>query len=183
MYASQTAFANECFVDELAHAAGRDPLEFRQALLAGKPRYLAVLKLVAEKAGWGRKTPGRGMGLAIHHFFSDAIVAEVAEVSVSRGEVRVHRVVCAVDCGTVVHPDGVAAQIEGGVVYGLSAALKGQITVEEVPGIAAKQGGQTVAHNPEPSGPKIPARYATTGNGLSFEVFAGTQVNDLPLTP
>ena len=132
VYASQTAFANECFVDELAHAAGRDPLEFRQALLAGKPRYLAVLKLAAEKSGWGRPKPGRGLGLAIHHFFSDTIVAEVAEVSVAKGgEVRVHRVVCAVDCGTVVHPDGVVAQIEGGVVYGLSAALKGQITVED----------------------------------------------------
>lgn len=131
VYASQTAFANECFVDELAHAAGQDPVAFRRAMLQDSPRHLAVLNLAAEKAGWGKPAPGRSQGIAFHHFFSDSVVAEVAEVSVSGGQVRVHRVVCAIDCGTVINPDGVKAQLESAVVYGLSAALKGAITVEE----------------------------------------------------
>jgi len=132
VYTSQNVFANECFMDELAHAAGKDPVAFRRELLSDAPRERAVLDLAAAKAGWGSPLPrGRGRGIALHHFWSDAIVAEVAEVSVKPGEgVRVHRVVCAVDCGTAVNPDGVAAQIESGVVYGLSAALKGAITIK-----------------------------------------------------
>ena len=118
-------------MDELAALAGRDPLEVRREMLAHSPRHLAVLNLAAEKAGWGSPLPaGRARGMAIHHFFSDAIVAEVAEVSIGEGKVRVHRVTCAVDCGLAVNPSNVRYQIEGGVIYGLSAALHGEITVE-----------------------------------------------------
>ncbi|MEO8637021.1 MAG: xanthine dehydrogenase family protein molybdopterin-binding subunit [Gemmatimonadales bacterium] len=131
VYASQTCFANECFLDELAAAAGRDPLVVRQELLAHSPRHLAVLNLAAQKAGWGKAPAGRAQGIAIHHFFSDAIVAEVAEVSIEAGKVRVHKVTCAVDCGLAINPANVRYQIEGGVIYGLSAALYGEITIEK----------------------------------------------------
>jgi isoquinoline 1-oxidoreductase beta subunit len=126
---SHTAFAVESFIDELAHAAGKDPYEYRRALLARHPRLKRVLELAAGKAGWGRPLPaGRGRGLAVHESFG-SIIAEVAEVSVSKeGKVRVHRVVCAIDCGPVVNPDTVRAQMEGAVVFGLSAALHGEIT-------------------------------------------------------
>jgi isoquinoline 1-oxidoreductase beta subunit len=131
VYASQTCFANETFLDEIARRAGRDPVDLRRELLAGSPRHLAVLNRAAEEAGWG--TPmaaGRGRGIAIHKFFSDAIVAEVAEVTVGEKGVRVDRVVCAIDCGLALNPDIVKAQMEGGIVYALSAALKGAITLE-----------------------------------------------------
>jgi isoquinoline 1-oxidoreductase beta subunit len=130
VYASQTAFANESFIDEMAHAGGKDPVELRRSLLADSPRHLAVLNLAAEKAGWGSPPAGRGQGVAIHHFFSDAIVAEVAEVSVDGNNIRVHKVTCAVDCGLAVNPGNVVAQIQSGVIYGLTAALKGAITIE-----------------------------------------------------
>ncbi|MDH4348867.1 MAG: molybdopterin-dependent oxidoreductase, partial [Gemmatimonadota bacterium] len=130
VYASQTCFANECFVDELAAAAGRDPVELRRELLAHSSRHLAVLNLAAEKAGWGASPQGRAQGIAIHHFFSDAIVAEVAEVSITDGKVRVHKVTCAVDCGVAINPANVRYQIEGAVIDGLGAALHGEITVE-----------------------------------------------------
>jgi isoquinoline 1-oxidoreductase beta subunit len=125
---SHNAFVVEGFCDELAHAAGKDPFEFRRALLSKHQRHRAVLEPVAEKAGWDKKLPsGRALGIAMHEFSS--IVAQVAEVSVSNeGIVRVHRVVCAIDCGTVVNPDTVRAQMEGGIVFGLSAALFGEIT-------------------------------------------------------
>jgi isoquinoline 1-oxidoreductase beta subunit len=125
---SHTAFAVECFLDELAHAAGTDPLELRRSLLADHPRHLGVLELAAEKAGWGRSAPpGRGRGLAVHQSFG-SLVAQVAEVSVAKGEVTVHKVVCAVDCGPVVNPDTIAAQMESAVAFGLTAALHGEIT-------------------------------------------------------
>jgi isoquinoline 1-oxidoreductase beta subunit len=129
---SHTGFVNESFLDELAHAGGRDPLELRLRLLEGQARHLAVLQLAAEKAGWGTPPPeGRARGIAVREAFG-TFVAEVAEVSLdARGEVRVHRVVCAVDCGIAVNPRNVAAQIESGVVYGLSAALYGELTVEK----------------------------------------------------
>jgi isoquinoline 1-oxidoreductase beta subunit len=128
---SHTAFVVESFIDELANLAGKDPYEFRRALLAKKPRHLAALELAARKANWGAPLPKRhGRGMALHFSF-DSYVAEVAEVSVSdQGAVRVHRVVAAVDCGRVVNPDGVAAQIEGGIIYGLSAALRSEITLD-----------------------------------------------------
>jgi isoquinoline 1-oxidoreductase beta subunit len=128
---SHTAFAVESFVDELAHAAGRDPLEFRRALLAKAPRHLAVLERAAAKAGWG--TPpgkGRARGLAVHESFG-SWVAQVAEVSVEDGQIRVHRVVCAIDCGIAVNPLSIAAQMESGIAFGLGAALHGAITLQE----------------------------------------------------
>jgi isoquinoline 1-oxidoreductase beta subunit len=131
VYASQNCFANEAFVDEVAHASGQDPLELRRALLADSPRHLKVLDLAAEKSGWSGTLPaGRGRGIAIHKFFSDTIVAEVAEVSTGDKGLRVDRVVCAVDCGFAVNPDVITAQMEGGIVYALSAALRGAITLE-----------------------------------------------------
>jgi isoquinoline 1-oxidoreductase beta subunit len=124
---SHTAFAIECAIDELAGLAGRDPVEFRRSLLSGAPRHGAVLGLAAERAGWGTPAPaGRFRGVAVHESFGSH-VAQVAEVSVGAGQVRVHRVVCAVDCGQVVNPDTVAAQIEGGIAFGLSAALTERI--------------------------------------------------------
>ncbi|HEV8196193.1 MAG TPA: xanthine dehydrogenase family protein molybdopterin-binding subunit [Gemmatimonadales bacterium] len=126
---SHTAFALQCFVDELALLAGKDPVAYRRDLLARSPRNLGVLNLAAERAGWDvPAAAGRFRGIAVHESFG-SFVAQVAEVSVAEGGVRVHRVVCAVDCGQVVNPDTVAAQIEGAIVFGLTAALKGRITL------------------------------------------------------
>ena len=118
-------------MDELAAAAGRDPYEFRRELLQTKPRHLRTLELAATKAGWGTPLPaGHGRGIAIAEW-EPTTCAEVAEVSVAPdGSVRVHRVVCAVDCGPVVNPDTLEAQMQGGVVFGLSAALYGEITID-----------------------------------------------------
>ena len=129
--ASQNAFVVESFMDELAAAAARDPYDFRRELLQAKPRHLRTLELAATKAGWGTPLPaGRARGIALAEW-EPTTCAEVAEVSVAPdGTVRVHRVVCAVDCGPVVNPDTIAAQMQGGVVFGLSAALYGEITVE-----------------------------------------------------
>jgi isoquinoline 1-oxidoreductase beta subunit len=128
---THTAFAMESMIDELAHAAKRDPLEYRLALLQHKPRFAAALKLAAEKAGWGTPPPaGRARGLAVHESFG-SIVAEVAEVSVEEGRIRVHAVTCAVDCGSAVNPLGIEAQIQSSVVYGLTAALHGKLTMKD----------------------------------------------------
>jgi len=128
---SQNAWVTECFLDELAADGGQDPLALRQRLLADQPRHLGVLNLAAERAGWGTPcAPGRHRGLAVAESFG-SYVAQVAEVSVTDGQVRVHRVVCAVDCGIVVNPDTVAAQMESAIVYGLTATLKGAITLEQ----------------------------------------------------
>jgi isoquinoline 1-oxidoreductase beta subunit len=126
---SHTAFVVESFMDELAHLAGKDPYEFRRSLLARHPRQLGVLDLAAQRAGWDRPpAAGRARGIAVHESFG-SFVAQVAEVSVSDdGAVRVHRVVCVIDCGRVVNPDTIAAQMEGAIVFGLSAALYGAIT-------------------------------------------------------
>jgi isoquinoline 1-oxidoreductase subunit beta len=125
---THTAFAMESMVDELAHAAKKDPLDYRLALLEKNPRFVGALKLAAEKAGWGTPPPaGRARGLAVHESFG-SIVAEVAEVSIEDGRIRVHAVTCAVDCGTAVNPLGVEAQVQGSVAYGLTAALHGRIT-------------------------------------------------------
>jgi isoquinoline 1-oxidoreductase beta subunit len=127
---SQNAFFSECFVDELALAADQDPLAFRRSLLKEAPRYMAVLDLAAAKAGWGTALPpGQARGVALHESFG-SIVAQVASVSIDAGLPRVHRVVCAIDCGTVVNPGIVAQQMEGAVVFALSAALYGRIDVE-----------------------------------------------------
>jgi isoquinoline 1-oxidoreductase beta subunit len=128
---THTAFAVEAFMDELAAAAGKDPVEFRRGLLAGSPRHLGVLNLAAEKSGWGTPLPaGRARGIAVHESFN-SYVAEVAEVSLENGKPVVHRVVCAVDCGIAVNPDVVRMQMESGIAYGLSAALHGEITLKE----------------------------------------------------
>jgi isoquinoline 1-oxidoreductase beta subunit len=128
---THSAFAMETLIDELARAAGSDPLAYRRRLLAKHPRHQATLNLAAEKAGWARPAPaGRFRGLAVHESFG-SFVAQVAEVSVSGKAIRVHKVTCAIDCGTAVNPAGVTAQVEGGVIYGLSAALYGEITLHD----------------------------------------------------
>jgi isoquinoline 1-oxidoreductase beta subunit len=129
---SHNAFFLESFIDEIAAALRRDPLEFRRALLVGEKRHLAVLDLAAERARWGSAAlpAGHAHGLALHESFG-TIVAQVAQVSLENGLPRVHRVVCAVDCGTVVNPNIVAQQMEGAVVFGLTAALHGRIDIED----------------------------------------------------
>ncbi|MBG5568081.1 xanthine dehydrogenase family protein molybdopterin-binding subunit [Pseudomonas aeruginosa] len=128
---SHNAFFSESFVDELAFETKQDPFAFRAAMLADAPRYLAVLKLAADKAQWGSALPaGHARGIALHESFG-SIVAEVAEVSLVDGKPRVHRVVCAVDCGTVINPNTVAQQMEGAVIFGLTAALYGKIDIQD----------------------------------------------------
>ena len=126
---SGNAFVVESFVDELADAAAEDPLAFRRRLLAGQPRHLRVLELAAERAGWGQALPeGRARRLAVHMSYG-SYVAQVVEVEVADGAPRVRRVVCAIDCGRHVNPDQVVAQMEGGIVYGLTAALCGEVPI------------------------------------------------------
>jgi len=127
---SHTAFAVECFIDELAALAGKDPYQFRRALLQKQPRHLGVLNLAAEKARWDRPLPkGLGRGIAVHFAFG-SYAASVAEVSVTEGKVRVHRMVCAIDCGQYVNPGIIKAQTEGGAIFGASAALYQELTFE-----------------------------------------------------
>jgi len=128
---THSIFVVESFIDELAAAAKRDPFEYRRALLDRSPRAKAVLELAAEHAGWGRPVAaGGGRGIALLHAFG-SYIAQVADVVVSKqGDVRVRRVVCAVDCGTVVNPDIVKAQMESGIVFGITAALWGEITIK-----------------------------------------------------
>jgi isoquinoline 1-oxidoreductase subunit beta len=134
---THNAFATETFIDELAVTTGKDPVAFRKAMLAAHPRHIGVLELAASKAGWGTAlAPGkagekRGRGVAVHESFN-SFVAQVAEVTVkSDGSIRVDRVVCAVDCGIAVNPDVIRAQMEGGIGFGLSAALHGAITLKD----------------------------------------------------
>ncbi|SFU25265.1 xanthine dehydrogenase family protein molybdopterin-binding subunit [Paraburkholderia aspalathi] len=131
---SHTAFAVEAFMDEAAHAARKDPFVFRRDLLAHEPRMRGVLELAAQKAGWDPAKPlpkGRGRGIAVAEAFK-TFVAQVAEVSVDKdGNVKVERVVCAVDCGTPINPDVIAAQMEGGIGFGLGAALHSAITLKD----------------------------------------------------
>jgi isoquinoline 1-oxidoreductase beta subunit len=129
---THTAYALETFIDEVAHGVGKDPVEFRLAMLKDKPRHAEVLKLAAEKAGWGKVLPaGRYRGIAVAESFR-SYVAQVAEISVDKvGTPRVHRVVCAVDCGVAVNPDQVRAQMEGGIGFGLGAILKSELTLDK----------------------------------------------------
>ena len=134
---THTAYSTETFLDELAGAAGKDPVELRRQLLAKHPRHKAVLELAAQRAGWatplaaGKPGERRGRGVAVHESFS-SYVAEIAEVTVRPdGSIKVDRVVCAVDCGLAINPRNIAAQMEGGIGYGLSAALYGAITLKE----------------------------------------------------
>ena len=124
-------FVVESFIDELAAAAKKDPVEYRRALLGKAPRVLGVLNLAAEKAGWGSPLPaGVGRGVSVQ-FAMGSYLSQIAEVEVSKdGEVNVRRVVCAVDCGQIVNPDTIMAQIEGGIIFGISAALWGEITLK-----------------------------------------------------
>jgi isoquinoline 1-oxidoreductase subunit beta len=129
--ASFQGFVVEAFIDEMAAAAGKDPFQFRRDLLGKSPRHKAVLELAAEKAGWGKPpAAGRARGIAVMDAFG-SYLAQVTEVSVdARGAVRVHRIVCTVDTGWVINPDTIKAQMEGGIVYGLTAALRGEITIK-----------------------------------------------------
>ena len=128
--ASVQGYVVEAFIDELATAAGKDPYEFRHDLLSKHPRHRAVLDLVAEKSGWGKPLPaGHGRGIAVMEAFG-SIVGQVAEVSVTNGAVKIHKIWVAVDTGWVINPDTIKAQMEGGTLYGLTAALKGEITIQ-----------------------------------------------------
>ena len=127
---NQNAIYMECFIDELAHAAGKDPLAFRRAMLTKSPKHLAVLNAAAEKAGWGTPLPtGVFRGICQNYGYG-SYTAAVAEVSVSpKGELKVHRIVAATDPGYAVNPQQIEAQVQGSFVYGLSAVLYGQITI------------------------------------------------------
>lgn len=133
---THTAFSTESFFDEVAVAMGKDPVAWRLELLAQHPRHAAVLKLAAEKAGWGTPLKAaagerRGRGVAVHESFR-SYVAQVAEVTVQKdGSLRVDRIVCAVDCGTAINPDNIRSQVEGGVGFALAAALHQEVTLKE----------------------------------------------------
>ncbi|MGH8031046.1 MAG: molybdopterin cofactor-binding domain-containing protein, partial [Luteimonas sp.] len=124
------AFANESFIDELAAAAGKEPVEYRRSLLGKEPRYLRVLNMAAEKSGWGKPLPaGRKLGIALMEGYG-TYLALVAEVSVAGNDIKVHRVVVVADVGTMVNPSIVEQQIESSVIYGLSSTLYDEITVK-----------------------------------------------------
>lgn len=128
---THTALAVEGFIDELAHAAGKDPYQFRRGLLKDAPRHLGVLDLAAEKAGWGEDLGrGRGRGIAVFKSFG-SFVAQVADVRVEDGGLKVERIVCAVDCGVAVNPDVIRAQMEGGIGFGLAATLNSELTLAD----------------------------------------------------
>ena len=193
---SHNAFISESFIDELAAQAKKDPLQFRRELLEHAPRYRAVLDLAADKAGWGGPLPpGRARGVALHESFG-TIVAEVAEVSLESGRARVHRVVCAVDCGVVVNPNIVAQQMESAVIFALSAALHGRIDIHEgvvqqrnFPDYAMVRLAQApkvetwlVASDRAPSGvgePGVPPLAPAVANALF--ALTGTRHRSLPL--
>ncbi len=194
---SQHTFFLESFVDELAHHAGQNPYQFRLNLLADKPRHAAVLKAAAEQAGWDRNLPaGRARGIALQESFG-SIVAQVAEVSIGEaGEVRVHRVTCAIDCGRAVNPDTVRSQAESGVIFGLTAALYGEITIDkgavvqrnfndyemlrlrESPDIdvVTIESGAALGGLGEPATPPIAAAVAN-----ALYILTGQRVRELPL--
>ncbi|MCM2358309.1 MAG: molybdopterin-dependent oxidoreductase, partial [Geobacteraceae bacterium] len=196
---SHTAFVVESFIDEAAHAASKDPYQFRRALLAGKPRHMGVLELAARKAGWGGPLPaGHGRGIAVHESFG-SFIAQVAEVSTTPGgEVRVHRVVCAIDCGRHVNPDTIEAQMESGIVFGLSAALYGAITLkdgrveqgnfDDYPLLRIDRMPRVEVHimpSPEPAGgvgePGVPPVAPAVANALFAA--SGARLRSLPMTP
>jgi isoquinoline 1-oxidoreductase beta subunit len=126
---SHTAFAMECLIDELARAAGKDPVAYRRLLLKDHPRHLGALNLAVEKAGKAA-TKGRARGVAVHESFG-SYIAQVAEVSVEKNVIRVHRMICAVDCGIAVNPLMIEAQLQSAVAFGLSAALHGELTFKD----------------------------------------------------
>jgi isoquinoline 1-oxidoreductase beta subunit len=190
-----SGYAMESFMDELAHAAGQDAVRFRMDLLGKSPRHAAVLERVARMAGWGTPLPpGRARGAALHQSFG-SIVGEVAEVSLRGQEYRVHQVWCAIDCGLVVNPDIVAAQMHSGIVYGLTAAQFGEINIEsggvkqanfpEYPMLKLKQMPAIEVHimrNEEPHGgvgePSTPPIAPAVGNALF--TLTGKRIRSLP---
>ncbi|MCF0052647.1 xanthine dehydrogenase family protein molybdopterin-binding subunit [Dyadobacter sp. LJ53] len=128
---SHTAFAVETTINELAHRAAKDPVEYRRLLLKDHPRHLSVLNLAAEKSGWFTTLPkGRFRGVAIHEAMGSC-VCQVIELSVDNRSIQLHRAICTIDCGLAVNPDGVRAQMESGIIYGLTAALYGEIIIEK----------------------------------------------------
>lgn len=127
---SQNGFFVESFVDEIAHQLNQDPVEFRRQRLKGNERHLRVLELAVEKGQWGTSQPGRFQGVAIHESFG-SVVAEIVELSIDQGKPVIHKVTCAIDCGRVVNPDIVTMQMESGIIFGLTAALKGEITLKD----------------------------------------------------
>jgi len=195
---SQNTFILESFIDELAHAASRDPVEFRRELLGGQPRLRHVLELAAEKAGWGTPLPaGRARGVALVED-KGGLVAEIAEVSLEQGAVRVHRVTCAVDCGQIIHPAIVEAQVVGSVVCGLTAALYGEITIErgrtkqsnfhDYPMLRMSEMPQVDVHivrnHEEPGGvgePAVPPLAPAVANALF--TLTGRRIRRLPIRP
>ena len=196
---SHTAFVMESFLDELAHAAGKDPYQYRRTLLAKHPRTLKVLETAAKKAGWGKPLPaGRGRGIAVHESFG-SFIAQAAEVSLDKkGNIKVHRVVCAVDCGRIVNPDTIKAQMESGITFGLSAALYGAITLKNG---RVEQGNFNdyqlvrmgampkvevhIINSSEPPGgvgePGVPPIAPAVANALFAA--CGARVRSLPMTP
>lgn len=193
---THTGFVVESFIDELAHAAGKDPYQFRRELLTSRPRHLGVLDLAAQKAGWGTPMPaGRARGIAVHFSFG-SWCAQVAEVSLTGNAIRVHRVVCAIDCGRAINPQTIRAQMEGGIVFGLSAALYGQITLKDgqvqqtnfhdYPVLRMDAMPQVEVHivpsTEKPSGigePGTPLMAAALGNALF--ALTGRRIRSLPL--
>ena len=128
---THTAYVMETMIDRLAHAAGRDPVDYRRAMFTNHPRHLAALNLVAEKGNWQKPLPkGRYKGVAVNMAFG-SYVATIAEVSISNGLVQVHKIDCAIDCGLAVNPDGVKAQMESGIIFGLTMALYGELTLAD----------------------------------------------------
>jgi isoquinoline 1-oxidoreductase beta subunit len=195
---SQNAFFMESYIDELAHAGGHDAYQFRRTLLAHRPDFIGVLDKIADKGDWGKPLPkGHGRGIAIHECYG-SIIGQVSEVSVNgKGEVKVHRVVAAVDCGHVVNPSIVEAQIQSGVIYGLTAALYGDLTIKE--GVIQETNFDTYEMVRLADCPKIEVYLALSGGkkwggigepgtaaaapSVANAVFAatGTRVRSLPL--
>ncbi|WP_137939924.1 xanthine dehydrogenase family protein molybdopterin-binding subunit [Chitinivorax sp. B] len=193
---SHTAFVKECFIDELCHLARKDPVQYRMGLLAGAPREMAVLAKAAEISGWG-KAGGkkRAMGVAVHKSF-DSYVAQVVEVTLKGRKLKVDKVYCAVDCGTTVNPDQIRAQVESSVIFGLSAALHGEISFKQGSVVQRNFDGYPVVRMYE--APKIevailPSDLAPSGIGepatppvaaaLCNAIFAasGKRIRSLPL--
>lgn len=127
---SQNGFVMESFMDELAHAGGIDPVALRRHLLHDKPDHLAVLNKLAQVSNWGHADAGRFQGIAMHDSFG-SIVGEVAEISIEQGKLTIHKITCVVDCGTIINPDTVEAQMQSAIIYGLTAALHGEITIDQ----------------------------------------------------
>ena len=194
---SVNGYVTEAFIDELATESKQDPYQFRRGLLEKHPRHRVVLDLVADKGLWTTKpAAGRFRGIAVHECFG-SIVGLVTEVSIEKNAVKVHKVTCAVDCGWIVNPDTIKAQMEGGIIYGLSAALKGQITIDKGRAVQSHFGDYQVVRMPEmpaidvhivpstesPGGIGEPSTAVIAGS-LANAVFAATgkRVYRLPIT-